>query len=422
MSARRLEPLVDKDGKRIHPGIYRRHSAACKAKSRCKCSYVVVWEHRGSQHKESFRTLAEAREAKGRRDSGDSRPTERITLGSYFAAWIENYAGRTARGFSETTRIEYRRPVKAHALPVWQSMQLGEVEPTDVRDLFGKMRREGATTSEIKKLRAPLSAMFATAVEDGKVRSNPVLGVRIPAAPTSAEPVEEKEKALTRAELSLLLAAVDDDWRLFFDFLWQTGLRIGEAIGLRWEHVDLGKRPMIRIREQVYEGERKKLKSTNGLRDLPLSPTMATRLLAHRRDALNADGKAPVFASARGTELSPGNVYGRVLAPAAISVGLYVEYEAVVKGKDGEPEKVMRKRSTVSFHTFRHTCASFLFADGKNIKQVQKWLGHADPGFTMRTYVHLVDEGVGDADFFDTVLDEDVDDLAQVEGEESVVA
>jgi integrase len=55
----------------------------------------------------------------------------------------------------------------------------------------------------------------------------------------------------------------------------------------------------------------------------------------------------------------------------------------------------------VTFHTFRHTCASLLFARGRNIKQVSDWLGHADPAFTLRTYVHLLDAGVGDADFFD---------------------
>lgn len=38
------------------------------------------------------------------------------------------------------------------------------------------------------------------------------------------------------------------------------------------------------------------------------------------------------------------------------------------------------------------------------MKQVQEWLGHADPGFTLRTYVHLLDDGLGDADFFDEVV------------------
>ena len=52
----------------------------------------------------------------------------------------------------------------------------------------------------------------------------------------------------------------------------------------------------------------------------------------------------------------------------------------------------------IGFHTFRHTCASRLLASGKNIAQVSKWLGHADPAFTLRTYVHLMDAGLGDAE------------------------
>ena len=47
------------------------------------------------------------------------------------------------------------------------------------------------------------------------------------------------------------------------------------------------------------------------------------------------------------------------------------------------------------------TCASMLFEGGKNIKQVSSWLGHADPAFTLRTYVHLMDDGLGDAHFLE---------------------
>src|SRR5258708_4087376 len=88
------------------PGIFRRHVKGCD-QERCECSYVIVWRHRGRQHTDTYRTLAEAREAKGNRDAGDRRPVARIGFADYFADWIESYAGRTARGFSETTRPEY---------------------------------------------------------------------------------------------------------------------------------------------------------------------------------------------------------------------------------------------------------------------------------------------------------------------------
>jgi hypothetical protein len=48
-----------------------------------------------------------------------------------------------------------------------------------------------------------------------------------------------------------------------------------------------------------------------------------------------------------------------------------------------------------------------LFEQGRNVKQVAEWLGHADPAFTLRTYVHLMDDGVGDAEFFDEAVNAD---------------
>ncbi|MFT3865862.1 MAG: hypothetical protein QM729_16475 [Solirubrobacterales bacterium] len=58
--------------------------------------------------------------------------------------------------------------------------------------------------------------------------------------------------------MRLFLAAVGEDWELFFLFLTQTGLRISEAFGVNWEHLDLGREPRLLIREQLYEGKRQR--------------------------------------------------------------------------------------------------------------------------------------------------------------------
>ena len=372
------------------PGVFRRHAKSCARKGRCDCAYVIVWRHRGRQHTETHRTFAEAREAKGNRDAGDRHPVVRVGFDDYFTGWIESYAGRTARGFGERSRELYRHSIEQHALPRWGTWRLADVEPADVRELFSALRDDGVSTSAVKGVRAALSAMFATAVEDRLLRSNPVHGVRIPAA-SSGESDDQHAKALTRADLALLLAALPADWRLFFEFLTHTGLRISEAIALTWAHVDLGTRPRVLVREQYYGGERQRLKSRHARRDIPLSAGMADRLRARRRDSYAGDA-APVFATTAGTELSRPNVASRVLKPAAEAVGL------VAAGQAGQPA------AWVSFHTFRHTCASLLFDAGRNVKQVASWLGHADPAFTLRTYVHLMDEGLGDADFLDAAV------------------
>jgi integrase len=58
----------------------------------------------------------------------------------------------------------------------------------------------------------------------------------------------------------------------------------------------------------------------------------------------------------------------------------------------------------VHFHVFRHTCASMLFESGKNIRQVATWLGHTDPAFTLKTYISLMDGGLGGADALDAAV------------------
>lgn len=291
------------------------------------------------------------------------------------------------------------QPIATYAMPVWKNKRLSDIERGDVRRLFMSLRKLGKSTSAIKELRVALSVLFETAVEDDLVRRNPVKGVRIPAPLTEEAEEDEEAKALTRRELSALLAQMTPEWQLFFEFLTHSGLRISEAIGLRWRHVDLGEHPQIMVRQQVYRGRRKNLKSRKGRRDIPLSPGMATRL-RDLRETSAGGGKSPVFASSVGTTLIPGKIAKKVLWPATKAAGLVIE---------GDDEKEA-ERFPVTFHTFRHTCASLLFEHGRNIKQVQEWLGHADPGLTLRTYVHLMDAGMGDADFFDEAVDPDADD------------
>lgn len=193
--------------------------------------------------------------------------------------------------------------------------------------------------------------------------------------PAGAE--DEVVKAMTRAQLARLLDELDDHWRLFFEFLTHTGLRISEAIEVRWgSDLDLGERSTLKLRRQFTGGEVSAPKSAAGRRNLPLSAGMVERLRA-----LEGPPGRLVFTTATGRQINRSNLWRDVLHPAAERAGL----------------------PWVSFHNFRHTCASLLFASGKNVKQVQVWLGHADPGFTVRTYIHLMDDGLGDADFLDDV-------------------
>lgn len=352
------------------PGIYKRGG-----------SYVVVWKHRGKQHKSFHRTYAEAREAKGQRaQRGERAPVSRETFEEYARRWIDAYQGRTARGLSERTHASYRESLEKHAIPHFRGMRLADIEPPDVRGLVTELLRGGRSAGTASKDLAPVKALFATAVEDRALRYDPCAGVRVNARRTYDPDAEEPAKALTRAELARLLKEMPGDWRLLFELLAKTGLRISEALGLEWRDLaQANGRPVLRVRRQFVRGTLDDLKSANSRRDVPLPPMLATAL-TERRNA--ADPVCPlIFPSATGTYLADRNVRKRVLLPAATRAGV---------------------PHATGFHIFRHTYASLLIDSGElSPIQIGRRLGHASPAFTMRVYGHLMDDGLGGADFLD---------------------
>ena len=340
------------------PGIFRRHVRDCARSGRCDCAYTVVWRHRGKQLTETFPTFAQAREAKASRDAGDRRPVDPGRRRGLLR-WLDRvlrraHGARLHRDIALAVPAQHHRPRHVQ-VGTWR---LAEVEPGDVRELFASCAPMASRHRRSRGLRAALSAMFATAVEDGLLRSNPVQGVRIPTAIDHAER-EERAKALTRAELALVLAAVPAEWRLFFEFLAHTGLRISEAIGITWAHLDLGTRPRVIVREQVYRGRAPPAQVGALTPRHPALAGMAAPAARPRRDSYRGE-PAPVFATATGAELSRPNVAGRVLEPAAEGVGLPL----------GQLPHLQAHLRVAAVRGRR------------NVKQVQEWLGHADPGFT----------------------------------------
>jgi integrase len=134
-------------------------------------------------------------------------------------------------------------------IPEFGRFHLAEVEPPDVRAFVGSLEREGLRPDSIRAILAPLKAMYATAVEDGAVRSNPTRDVRIGGRREERE--EAEIRALTRSELGRLFACPPECWRLFFELLAHSGLRISEAGGLTWADVEFGARPRLLVRRRT---------------------------------------------------------------------------------------------------------------------------------------------------------------------------
>lgn len=401
---RKLEPTTV-------PGIYRRHAAGCGSNSRCKCPYVVVWRDRGRQRKQLFPSFELAREHKGGLDSGKTtrRPLSSDTVGGYYEAWLPAYRGRTVRGLEDSTRSSYETSFRLQALPFpIVRIRMRELSAPDIDRWFTELERAGASPSTIRRARVALSVMLACAVQAGDLVHNPASGVRyVPSPEIQGRHQPRKCRKLTAEDVVSILNAMPEQWRAFFTLLAQTGVRIGELLGLTWEHIHLGDDPHIMVAEQVYKGKRKRLKTESSHARVPLSSSMAAWLTELRPESVQPD--APVFPSATGTPLTYSNVYNRVLHPALVEAGLAVKVgEQKVKvrrrGVTVEETRPVYDYQGIAFHAFRKACGSLLLAHGKSLKQVQGWLRHSQLTTTMNVYIHEVDDGLGSADAWDDIL------------------
>jgi integrase len=396
------------------PGIYKRGSR-----------YVFSYRVNEKQRWESRRTLEEARRAKAARHTdigrGEFEQRSRVTLHEYLLGkedgpgWIDRYQGTGRRGFREETRSEYRGLLDKYALRYFPArLRLTELTPSRVAEFVAWLcdgREQAKLNHHIRVLRArtagksdppplandatrelsdssvrnalsPLRAALATARREGLIRHNPVSDVAMPHR-AQIEDDEDRPRPFPRTAqegeavetMELVVSLIHPDHRLMFELLAATGVRRSELLALEGRHLALdGERPRIKIRQRVRRRRGAglvvgPLKSRYARRDLPIPLPLADRLRALR----TSDDK-PVFASAVGTLLDPDNLASRVLAPACAEAG--VEW--------------------AGFHTFRHTVASRLFAGGRNPVQVQRWLGHHSPSFTLDTYVHLLDSDLGE--------------------------
>ncbi len=382
------------------PGVYRRHAENCKRPRVCGCPYVVVWKAGGKQHKQMFAKMEEAREHKRGIGPGQAsrQPLSKETVAGYYEGWIDGYRGRTTRGVQDSTTRAYRISFEHHILPLpIARTKLRDLTPRGVRDWFEELERRNASPATIKRARIALRVMLACALEDDEIRSNPAADARyIPTEAARAKHAKPAPKRLIATDLVAILQAMPVEWRAFFFTLAQTGVRIGELLGLTWGNVHLGDDPHIKVVEQVYRGQRKKLKTDASEGKVPLSSFIASWLAELRPE--NVAGGTPVFPSEAGTPLIYANVYNRVLRPALIGAGI-----AVKVGEDEKGQPVWDYQR-VAFHAFRHACGTLLHGMEKRPVQAQGWLRHSQLMTTMNIYTHADDEGLGSADAFDEIL------------------
>lgn len=276
-----------------------------------------------------------------------------------FGAWVDEWLA-TRGTLKRSSSVAERAIVETHLRPAFGKQRLDAIGPTGVRQLVSALVSTRAPKT-VRNVHAVLHNVMALAVEEGLLQANPCAGTRLPR--------NQRKKArsyLTEQQVEQIIAAVPDAHRSLVVVLATTGLRWGEAVGLKAKHVHLLDR-RLRVEETLNETggvlSWGTPKSEASVRTVSL-PARAVDVLVPLVTGRGGDDL--VFTSAQGGAVRHRNFYTRAWVPTMLALGL----------KDPQP----------SVHDLRHAHASLLASRGVPMQAIKDRLGHESIATTDKLY------------------------------------
>ena len=242
-----------------------------------------------------------------------------------------------------------------HILKALGGYRLREFTPAMIQ-AFLTAAGKGRSGQTVVHLRNALSAIFGHAKRCSFIRGDlPTEFVKVP------EIRAKSPEALSLEQSRLLLENMREPYRTVAHLMVATGLRIGEALALQWDNVDLERR-VLRVRLNFSNGEWTTVKSAHSVRDLPLTDETAMAL-----EAMQIPGPSAwlVFPNKFGCPLDAHNLSARELKPACKAAGI----------------------PPIGWHALRHTALTLIQQSGASRGEAKMVAGHGSERMT-NTYTH----------------------------------
>jgi integrase len=299
-------------------------------------------------------------------------PTGRQTVGQFLDRWHVDVVKPSKR---PQTHAGYERVIRLYLAPVLGKTPLERLTPQRVQTALGDFLAAGIGPRRVAYVRTVLRIALGCAVRWGLVPRNV-------AALTDAPRWEERRvAALTVEQARAFLAACDRDAHgALYATALALGLRRGEALGLRWQDVDLDAGTL------TVDGQYQRV----GRTWVRLEPKTASS----RRTLVLPDFLIPRLRAWRTRQLEQRLVAG----PA------WRDYDLMFPGDDGAPMYtgtlayrfarflVGNGLPPMRFHDLRHGTATLLLAQGVGLREIAEILGHTRIGITADLYAHVAPE------------------------------
>lgn len=277
----------------------------------------------------------------------------------------ENWARAPGSNYAARTVDLYVDLIDRHVFRILGGeTKVTAVSPTHLRRLIDTLNSEKRSGSYVHGNVTAISALLRFAVRRGVIESHPTRLLERGDRPSAKRRTEPRY--LNRSEIDQLLAKLGDEFRPIAATLAFAGLRVSEALDLRWRDVDLNV-AMLHVPGT---------KTSASAQPVPMTNDLVAQLRAHRSrqptlDRLGAD--ALVFATSSGKRQHRRNVLR----------ALYAAGKAAALNAPG--------RKKIGCHDLRHSCAGLLLAARVPAPKVAAILRHANTRTTLTVYAGIVE-------------------------------
>lgn len=299
------------------------------------------------------------------------------SLESFYLLWCDEMAPTWRQTYRESIATAF----EAHIFPFFgRDREVGDIRKEDIHAFRAHLakgspvRKRELSPSTINRVLKILRMMFDEAADRHQFRS-PFLGVKL---------LKERKpdvEPLTLDEVQRILTNVRADLRNYFTVRCFTGLRSGEANGLKWQHIDFD-RNQILVRETYVDGRTEYTKNDGSQREVVMSRRVRKALLDQH--SATAD-REYVFTNAAGAPLDNRNLVKRVWAP--LLRYLDIPYRRP--------------------YVMRHTAATLWLAAGESPEWIARQLGHTSTEMLFKRYSRFVPNATRqDGSAFESLIDQ----------------
>lgn len=350
---------------------------------------VSYREPDGRQRRRSFKKKVDAETFKSTVEADVLRGTYldpdagKITFKSYAERWITDQY----RDDQASTREAVELRLRLHVYPTLGSKMLGQIKVSTLRSWVSGLKSTVKSEAYRRVIVANVSAILSTAVEEERIPRNYLKSEAVRKLASSGETSARRIVPWSVERVALVRRAVSDQYRVAVDLAAGLGLRQGEVFGLSPDDVDF-LRGTVTVQRQVKVLGGSKLvfglPKGRKVREVPL-PASVRDVLAEYLAARPARAVTLPWESLQG-KLTTVNLVLTTREHSALNRNYFNSYvwrpALATAGVESGRENGM--------HALRHHYASVLLDAGENIKAVSEYLGHADAGFTLRIYTHLM--------------------------------